>query len=393
MGYGRVLASGEFRALFAAQLISVAGTSVAAVALTVLIYRRTHSPVLASLAFSVGFLPYLVGGGALSGVADRVRPRGLVTACGAGSAVLAGVMVWPGVPVAALLGLLFGIGCLSSLSAGSRAVLVRSTVAQEAYVPARSLMRIAAQLAQLGGNAGAGVLLLVLSPRGALAVNAVSFAVAAAMVRAVVGDHTGSAGGAPLGSWRGGKAVLAHAQLRRLLLIGWLVPMFTVAPEAVAAPYVAAHHGAPSLVGWWLTALPVGIIAGDIAGIRGLDPARQRRMVLPAAAAGFVPYLAFVADPAVPVALPLLVASGACSLYGLGLDARIRDAAPAGLFTRTMTLSSAGLMALQGLGFTAAGAVAGALGPAGAIATAGGCGLAVVALLSRPGGSNARDEG
>jgi MFS family permease len=176
--------------------------------------------------------------------------------------------------------------------------------------------------------------------------------------------------------------VLANAELRRLLLLLWLVPMFEVAPEALAAPYVAAQHDSSSLVGWWLTALPVGIIAGDIIGVRFLSPRQQRRIVVPAAAAVFVPYLAFGLDPAVQVAIPLLVAAGACGCYVLGLDARIRDAAPLPLFARTMTVSSAGLMALQGAGFALAGALAQVLGPGTAIAVSGGCGIVAVVLLS-----------
>ena len=65
------------------------------------------------------------------------------------------------------------------------------------------------------------------------------------------------------------------------------------------------------------------------------------------------------------------------------LDARVRDAAPPGLFARTMTLNTAGLMTLQGLGFTLAGAVAELAGPAATIAIAGGCGVAVVVWLLR----------
>src|SRR6266508_2636796 len=160
--------------------------------------------------------------------------------------------------------------------------------------------------------------------------------------------------------------------------------MFAVAPEALAAPYVAAHHGSSTLVGWWLVALPVGLIAGDIAGVRLLTPRQQRRLVAPAAAAGFVPYLAFAFDPPIPIALLLLVASGACGLYMLGLDARVRDAVPPQLFARTMTLNSAGLMTLQGVGFTLAGAIAQAVGPATAIALAGGCGITSTLVLLGP---------
>jgi MFS transporter len=393
VGYRRALASPELRALFIAQLVSVGGTSVAAVALTVLVYDRTKSPVLAALSFSLGFLPYLVVGALLSSVADRVRPRRLVTGCDGASALLAASMAWPSMPVPALLGLLFVIGGLSSLASGSRASLVRLAVSEEAYVPGRSLMRIAAQVAQLAGNAGAGALLLVLSPSGALLVNGASFAVSAVTIRFVVADHdrlvTVSGGPAP-GSLRGARAVLASAELRRLLLLGWLVPMFAVAPEAVAAPYIAAQHASASLVGWWLTALPVGIIAGDIIGVRFLSPRQQRRIVVPVAAAGFVPYLAFAVDPDVRLALPLLVAAGVCAMYGLGLDARVRADAPLPLFARTMTVSSAGLMALQGAGFTLAGALAQVLGPGTAIAVSGGCGMAAVLLLSSPGVRNRR---
>jgi predicted MFS family arabinose efflux permease len=386
-GYRAAVASREFRALLAAQLVSISGTSIAAVALTILVYRRTGSPLLASLTFAIGFLPYLLGGGLLSGIVDRVRPRRLVTSCDLISALLAAAMAWPAVPIPILLALLLAIGTLSSVSSGARAALVRSTVSEDAYVPARSLLRIAVQFAQIGGNAGGGALLVILSPSGALLVNAASFALSATTVRLVLSDHPnlGQRSQTTLlrDSLHGVRSVLTHTQLRRLLLIGWLGPMFAVAPEALAAPYVAAHHGSSTLVGWWLIALPVGLIGGDIAGVRLLSPHQQRRLVAPALAMSFLPYLAFALDPPIPIALPLLVASGACGLYALGLDARVRDAAPPHLFARTMTLNSTGLMTLQGIGFTLAGAVAQATGPATAIAIAGSCGLTATILLLR----------
>jgi MFS family permease len=384
VGYRVALASRELRALFVAQLISVSGNSVAAVGLTVLVFRRTGSPFLSSITFAVGFLPYLIGGAFLSSAVDRTRPRRLVTGCDAASAVTAAAMALPGIPVLALLGFLFAIGTLSSVASGSRAALVRLSVSDDAYVAARSILRIASQTAQVGGNAVAGALLIVLSPRGAFLVNAASFVVASAAVRASVRNHprlTPSDRGTNLGSLQGAGAILAQRPLRRLLLLGWLAPMFSVAPEALAAPYVSAHHGGSGLVGWWLTALPLGFIAGDVAGVRFLTPAWQRRLIAPAAAASFLPYVFFFANPSVPVAIPLLLASGAGGLYGLGLDAKVRDTAPLPLFARTMAVSSAGLMALQGLGFALAGAVAQLTGPATAVGIAGACGLTVVLLL------------
>lgn len=385
VGYGVALRSREFRALLVSQLVSVCGTSVAAVALTILVYRRTGSPLLASLTFALGFLPFIFGGGLLSSVVDRVRPRLLVVACDLASAALATTMAVPGIPLPVLFTLLLGIGTLLSLSSGARAALVRTSVSTEAYVPARSLLRIAVQLAQIGGNAVGGVLLLLLTPSGALLVNAASFLFSATVVRLAVGDHAneGQPGGHKLlrDSLRGAREVFRHDELRRLLMLGWFVPMFAVAPEALAAPYVSQHGGSTALIGWWLVALPVGLIAGDIVGVRTLAPRRQRRLVAPAAAAGFVPYLVFAVDPPLPVALALLVVAGACGLYTLGLDGRVRDAAPQELFARAMTLNAAGLMTLQGLGFVLAGALAQIVGPADAIVVAGCCGIAATVVL------------
>ena len=62
LSYRDALASRELRALLAGQLVSVGGLSIASVALTILVYRRTASPLLASLTFATSFLPYLLGG-------------------------------------------------------------------------------------------------------------------------------------------------------------------------------------------------------------------------------------------------------------------------------------------------------------------------------------------
>ena len=387
VGYRAALASPEFRALFLAQLTTIAGTAVASVALTVVVYRRSGSPLLASLTFALGFLPAVLGGGLLTALVDRVPPRALVSGCALLAAPLAAVLAVPAAPVWLLLLLVFAIGLLGSLAGGANAALVRATVAEQAYVPARSLMRVAAQLAQIGGNAAGGLLLVAVTPSGALLLDAASFLAAGLTVRLRVADHRLAAAASQthlvIDSLRGARAVFAVRELRRLLVLGWIVPMCSVAPEALAAPFVAANHGSSAFVGWWLVALPCGVIVGDVLGVRLLTPRVQRSLVAPAAAAGFIPYLAFVLDPGLPVGLALLVASGACSLYALGLDARVRDAAPAHLFARTMALSQAGLLTLEGLGFAGAGALGQALGASHAIAVAGLAGLTAVVVLQR----------
>lgn len=381
-GYGRVLASRQLQAIVGAQLVSVAGSSVAAVALTVEVYRRTASPLLASLGFTLAFTPYLLGGLVFSRWVHRARPRRLVTSCDGASALVAGAMAVPGLPVGALLGLVLALGCLASLAVGARTTLVRAGTDEATYVPARSLMRVAAQVAQLGGNAAGGALLVVLSPGGVFVVNAASYAVAALAVRVVVAEHPASAP-APAATGRrpGVRDALRPAAVRRLVLLGWVLPACTVAPEALAAPYVADHHGSSVLVGWWLTALPVGLILGDVLGVRWLAPARQRAWIAWMGAASCLPYLAFAADPPIAAGIGLLVVAGAVGPYGLGLDGELRAVVPEERFTHVMTVNAAGLMVVQGVGFVAAGALGSVLGAGPAVAVAGGVGVVSAALL------------
>ena len=350
-----------------------------------LVYERTSSPFLSSLTFALGFLPYVGSSLLLSATIDRLPPRRLLAAADTVCALLVAGMAWPGAPIPLLLGFLLLVSTVTSISGGARNALLRTVVGDAAFVPARSLFRIAAQTAQIVGNGLSGALLVVLAPRELIVLNACSFAVSAALTRLGLRFRPAQAVEAGVSlvrdSLRGARGVLSHRLLLRLLLLGWLVPAFSVAPEALAAPYVLAEGGTRALVGVWLVALPVGVICGDLFGVWRLSPERQQRLVAPLAAFSFLPYLGFALGPPVAVAVPLLAVAGLGAAYVLGLDARVRDTAPRELFGRTMAINTAGLMTIQGIGFAAAGAVAEALDPAWVIAGAGACGLAAVALL------------
>lgn len=398
--YGAALVSREFRAVFAAAGLSVTGNVVADIAQTVLIYDRTHSPILSSLSFALGFLPFLVTGTLLSSLVDRVPPRRLLLSGYVAAAALTALMALPGMSVGMLLALVTAAGFANGLANATQGALLRAAVPEAAYVPARSLMRIAVQVAQVAANPVGGVLIVVFSPRGTFGVAAGVIALAALIgglgIRAGTGSRAAdtaepaaSGSGGVLGdSLRGLREVLALPGLRRLLLLGWVIPCFSVAPESLAAPYVVSHGGSAALIGWWLVGLPAGIVTGDLLGVWLVQPAWQRRLVGAAGLASFVPYLAFALNPPVAVCVPLLILSGMGSMYSLGLDARVRDAAPQALFARMMAVNGAGLLTIQALGFPLAGAIGTAVGPGPAVTIAGGCGIAsVLALWPR------RDDG
>jgi hypothetical protein len=57
-------------------VLSVAGDQLARVALTLLVYGRTHSALLAAVAFAASVVPTFLGGILLAGLADRWLAEG-----------------------------------------------------------------------------------------------------------------------------------------------------------------------------------------------------------------------------------------------------------------------------------------------------------------------------
>ena len=126
-GLGAVFRVPEFRVVWTAELLSIAGDQLARVALAVLVFDRTGSAVWAAVAYALTFLPALVGGVLLSGLADRYPRRRVMIVCDVARAVLVGAMAVPGMPLGVLCVLLFGVMTLSAPFSAARAALLGFT--------------------------------------------------------------------------------------------------------------------------------------------------------------------------------------------------------------------------------------------------------------------------
>lgn len=365
-GYRAVFAVAEFRAVFAAHLLSLLGVVVSELALTVLVYDLTGSPLLSALTFALGLLPYIVGGTLLAGVADRYPARRVLVVCDLLCAVCVAVMLVPATPVAGLLALRCLVAAIAPVFTGTRMAALTDILGEgDLYVLGRSLLRIVSQSAMLIGFGAGGVLLTVLSPRGAITVTVVTFLCSAALLRFGTRDRparataTGDGGGTLLKeSLSGARLVLGDRRIRALMLLFWLPAMFVVAPEALAAPYADAIGAPPAALGLLLCAMAVGHIGAELFVGSALSPRNRSRIVLPVAAVGLLPLLVYVVRPGLPLALAALVLAGAGAAYVIGLDQWFVDAVPLELRGRAMTLLTAGLMTVQGLGMALAGLAA-----------------------------------
>ena len=199
--FGETFAVGEFRALWLAQVLSVAGDQLARVALTLLVFDQTGSSLLAAVTYATSLIPLALGGLTLSGLADRFPRREVMICCDLGRAALVAMMTLSGVPIAALIGLFFLATLISAPFASARAALCREVLAGDRYVAGIAITITTYQFAQVLGFAVGGAVVAFFGVRTSLLLDVASFVISAAIIRVWVrarpparaGPHPGPA--------------------------------------------------------------------------------------------------------------------------------------------------------------------------------------------------------
>ncbi|KAB8180008.1 MFS transporter [Microbispora catharanthi] len=385
-GYGAVFAVKEFRAIFTAHVLSMLGSVFADASLAVLVFRQTGSAPLTALVLALGFLPYALSGILLSGVADRYPARRVLVACDLLSAGCVTLMAVPVTPLAVLFVLRFAVSMMSPLFTGTRAASLADILPDDLYVLGRSLVRMVSQGSQIIGYGLGGLALVWLSPRTALLVTVATFLGSALLLRLGTRGRPAraSGGGAMMrASIASTRSLLGAPRIRALLLMWWIPPMFFIVAEGTAAPFADAAGAGSAGFGLIMAAMPAGTAAGEVLAGTLLGAAARERIALPLAAGSMLPMAAFAVHPPLPLAVALLLLTGLCAAYTLGMDQWFVHAVPATVRGSAMSLLGAGLMTLQGLGVTAGGAVAAFIPPYAVICGAGAAGTACMFVILR----------
>jgi predicted MFS family arabinose efflux permease len=412
-GFRDVFAVAEWRALFGTFVLSTVGDELARVALTVLVYARTGSPLLSALTFAISYLPWVVGGPVLSALADRLPRHRVLIATDVGRAVVVGVMVLPGIPLPVLLALLFVVSLGAPPFESARSALQADVLDEDRYAVASSITNVCLQLTSVIGFVLGGALVALIGARAALAFDAVTFLVSAGWLAVGLQRRPPPAGDedGPTSLWQDTVAGLRHIagnpRARAIMVVFWVGSLFKDAPEGLAAPFAAELGGTTADVGVLLAAVPLGVTVGGILVVRLVAPERRERLVAPLllaslvllAAAGVLAHTLPAGRVTFGVVVALLFVSGLASCWFIPLQALFVTAVPAALRGRAFGVAVSGLWAVQGLGVLGAGAVAERLAPSGVVAAAGVIGMvavvpAVVALgRSRPAVAAGRPAG
>jgi MFS family permease len=395
-GFGEVLGVAEFRALWGAELLSILGDQLAGVALAVLVFQQTSSAALTALTYALTFAPAVLGGALLSGLADRFPRRRVLVTTDLLRAGFAAAMAVPSLPLPALWVL---IGLLSMSAAPFKAAqlaLLPQILPGERYVVGLALRQMTNQSAQLAGFASGGLLLAAVEPHVALAANAGTFLVSAALILLGVSTRpaavttaatTAAQESGPTPSLGGSRQLLA------VVIVVCLAGLFVV-PEGIAAPYGAALGVGSIGIGLLMAADPLGSVVGAWFTARVRIPPTRRSVIVLAAGSG-IPLVFCAWNPGMVPSIVLWAASGALSTaYVIIAQAVVVRLVPDHRRGRVMGRIAMYLYTSQGLAIVAGGVAAQATGPFRAVAAAGLLGIVLVLCVGvwwRPVARSRRD--
>ncbi|MEO3786949.1 MFS transporter [Actinocorallia sp. B10E7] len=377
--YREVFAVVEFRRLWSAQTLSSVGDQFAQVALAVLVYDRTQSALLTGLAYALTYLPPILGGPVLSGLADHFPRRRVMIVCDLLRMLLMGLMALRETPFAGLCVLIFLTVLLGAPFTAARAALLPDVLSGDRYVLGAAVNNMTHQATQMLGFVAGGALVAVVGTREALALNALTFLLSALVLTGIRRRPAPERAHERLRLWRGTKegAVLVFGDpgLRSLVGFAWLCSFYTI-PEGLAAPYAATYGKDALYVGVLMAAMPTGMVVGSFVFSRFVRPSSRIRAMGWMSMLSCAPLVGCALAPPFEVTVLLWALAGCGSAYQLAANTAFVAAVPAVGRGQAFGLVQSGILAGQGLGILAGGALAQVIGPEKVVALAGAAGLA-----------------
>ncbi|WBB74897.1 MFS transporter [Micromonospora sp. WMMD1128] len=362
-----VFGQSEFRALFAANVLSWVGDYLAKAAVTVLVLHETQSVALSAAAFAASYLPWLIGGPLLSALAGRHRYRRVMVLCDLIRMALMVLVAMPFMPAWAIIGLIFVATLANPPSQAARSALLPHILTGDRLVVGLTASTSAVQAAQVVGYL-AGATIAVLNPSTALLINAGTFALSAALVRFGLRDRAPATAGAHRGhllreTAEGFRIVFARPVLRAIAVLVFSAMVFSIVPEGLAAGWAAERTGGGMNAGTAqaviMAANPVGYVLGGLVIGRLVGPARRLALMPALAVAAPAVLVPALLDP--PPAVVALLA-GACGFAVGGIlplsNGLFMQALPDGYRARAFGVMASGTQIIQGASVLATGALA-----------------------------------
>lgn len=358
----------EFRAIYSSMVISWVGDYLTRAAVTVLIYQQTRSVLLSAISFALGYLPWITLGPLLSTLGDRYPYRRVMIAADVYRMALTTLLLIPGLPPAVVMLVVLLVSLGGPPAQAARSAQMPLVVGRDRLTLAFASLNTTGQVAQVAGYLAGAALAVSLSPRLALGLDVLTFALSALLIAA--GVRARPAAVAPerrrhllRETAEGFQLVFGQPTLRSIAIVVFTTIAFSVVPESLAASWAAADTSdrLPQGLeqGLIMAAGPLGIAVGGLLFGRFVPAERRWRLVPMLAVVTPLVLVPILAGPPAAVVAALVAVSGLAQGAGLpALNAAFALALPVSHRARAFGVMTSGIQASQFLAVLINGAFA-----------------------------------
>lgn len=392
-----VFAHAEFRALFLAGVLSVAGDQLARVALSVLVFDRTNSAGLTALTYALTYVPDLLFGPLLAGFADRYPRRAVMIVTDLARAVLVAAMAIEALPLLVVVLLLLALQAFGSPFNAARAATLPAVLPGDHYVLGKAANDMVVQFSQVLGFGTGGVVVVAVGTSGGLLLDSATFLLSAALIavgvrrRPVPARDTNEPPRSYFKDLAAGFSLVVRTPKLRALVVLATIAGFYVTVEGLAVPYAHEIGGGPQAAGLLLAASPAGAVAGMWL-ITLWPPEKRMGLLGPLAVLACAPLIVCFLAPGLLPTVALWAVSGLASAYHLPTSAAFVQAVPDAQRGQAFGVASTALRSSQGIGILLAGLIADQSSPSFAVGVMGAAG-AIAALAAGTAWTRARRSG
>ncbi|MQM24355.1 MFS transporter [Glycomyces albidus] len=360
--FSDVFGDREAAAYLGAFCLSNAGAMLNRVAVTYLVWERTDSSALAVASFAISFAPYLGLAQVLGAVVDRYAYRNVMVACDILRAALIALLLIPGMPVPAMMAVVFAVAAVQPAYNAARTATLAQILTGDRLSTAIALTFSVAAVAQIVGYL-AGGLLSSIDPYTALTVNAVLFAVSAVAVAALVRFRPSANKREErrhvLSETADGLRMLRDSKVLRTVSFGiWGLFALTAVPEGVAVLWAAHLHGDSTTQGLIMAVDAAGAVVATLVFTRFVRPSVRDRLIRPLAFLGPIVLASALLDPPLAGVLVIAVGAGVANMIMAPMNATLAQCIPEGWRGRVVAAVNSGLQLSQGAAIAAVGLVA-----------------------------------
>jgi MFS family permease len=156
------------------------------VAIALLVYDRTGSPLLTAIVYALTYLPPIAGGPLPSGLADLFPRRRVMVSCNVTRMATVGLMAVPSMPFWALCALLFCTVLLGAPFFSARAALLPDILPARHLAIGSAVANTIHQATQIVGFVAGAAVVAALGANRTLALDALSFGISALVALAAI---------------------------------------------------------------------------------------------------------------------------------------------------------------------------------------------------------------